>query len=135
MQELTREQHKDLSVASQKRVAGFDICSSRRDADAVIAQTAVSAALKPRAVLVGDDTNLLILLLYHCQQGVLYFMSEPKMSSSSSQRFLNMQEMCWVTMFATTSYLCMPCLTVVTTSRLSGVGKEVSLHLVQGSGS
>ncbi len=135
MQEPTREQHKDLSVSSQKRVAGFDFCSSKRDADAVIAQTAVSAALKPRAVLVGDDTNLLVLLLYHYQQGVLYFMSEPKTSSSSSQRFLNMQEMCWVTMFATTSYFVHAMLDCGTTSRLFGAGEEVSLHLVQGTGS
>lgn len=42
-----------------------------------------------RDILVVDDTNLLILLLLLYQQGELYFMSEPKKSSLSSCRLLN----------------------------------------------
>lgn len=69
--------------------AGCDIHNAQGDADVLIVQTAVTVAVKQRTVLVGDDADLLILLLHHYQQGELYFMSEPKSSSLQTRIFLN----------------------------------------------
>ena len=55
----------------------------------IIVQTALTIAVKQRTVLVGDDTDLFILLLHYYQQGELYFMSEPKSSSLQRCRFFN----------------------------------------------
>lgn len=60
-------------------LAQFDVHNAQGDADVLIVQAAVTATLKQRGVLVEDETDFLILLLYFHQQGELYFMSEPKM--------------------------------------------------------
>ncbi|KAK3894504.1 hypothetical protein Pcinc_001759 [Petrolisthes cinctipes] len=76
---------------------GFQVHNADGDADVLIAQTAVMAAKKHRTVLVGDDTDLLILLLHLYQCGELYFMSEPrKSSSSSSHKYLNIGRACGI---------------------------------------
>ena len=64
--------------------AGFEVFNVVGYTDVLIAQTAVTSALKQRTVLVGDETDLLILLLHLYQQGELYFMSEPKKSAFTS---------------------------------------------------
>ncbi|KAG1682202.1 hypothetical protein GQR58_011204 [Nymphon striatum] len=56
------------------------------DADVLIAQTAVEAANLNTTVLVGDDTDLLILLCHHFKPGRfdLYFQPEPKVNSKKN---------------------------------------------------
>ena len=101
------------------------------DADVLIAQTAVTSALKQRTVLDGDDTNLLILLLHLYQQGELYFMSESKKSASSSRRFLNIGNARNVLgVDVANNILFTHAMLGRDTSRVFGVGKRVSLHLV-----
>ncbi|KAG1697371.1 hypothetical protein GQR58_005968 [Nymphon striatum] len=57
------------------------------DADVLIVQTAVEAANLNTAVLVGDDTDLLILLCHHFKPGRfdLYFQPEPKVNSKKNR--------------------------------------------------
>lgn len=113
--------------------AGFDVHNAQRDADVLIVQTAVTVAVKQRTVLVGDDTDLLILLLHYYRQGELYFMSEPKSSSLQSRRFLNIGHARDVLSDDVSSNILFAhaILGCDTTSRVFGVGKGVSLCLVQ----
>ncbi|KAG1671837.1 hypothetical protein GQR58_016250 [Nymphon striatum] len=57
------------------------------DADVLIAQTAVEAANLNTTVLVGEDTDLLILLCHHFKSGRfdLYFQPEPKVNSKKNR--------------------------------------------------
>lgn len=111
------------------QVASFDIHNAQGDADVLIVQTAVTAALKQRTVLVGDDTDLLIILLHHYWQGELYFMSEPKSASLQSRRFLktgHARDVLGVTNNILFVHAWLGC---DKTSRVFGVGKGASLHL------
>ena len=50
------------------------------DADVIIVQKAVQSAQTRETILIGEDTNLLVLLCYYTTPELhpLYFMSEPK---------------------------------------------------------
>ena len=56
---------------------------SQADADLFIVQTSVESARRINTVLVGDDTDLLILLCYHTELDAfeLFFQPEPKANS------------------------------------------------------
>ena len=45
--------------------AGCEIHQARGDADVLIVLTALTSAVKQETVLVGDDTDQLVLLIYH----------------------------------------------------------------------
>ena len=54
------------------------------DADVQIVSKALQLAEKKNTVLVGDDTDLLVLLLHHCKSTKkIYFAPEPKKNSKS----------------------------------------------------
>lgn len=127
---LKNKQHFINLVGDGLQVASFDIHNAQGDADVVIVQTAVTAALKQRTVLVGDDTDLLIILLHHYRQGQLYFMSEPKSASLQSCRFLNTGHARDVLGEDVTNNILFvhAWLGCDTTSRVLGVGKGASLH-------
>ena len=56
---------------------------SKGDADVLIVKTAVDSAVTHPTVLIGDDTDLLVLLCYHrkADGSDLYFQLEPKANS------------------------------------------------------
>ena len=56
---------------------------ARGDADVMIAKTAVETSRSMDTVLIGDDTDMLVLLLHHCDLlgKALYFRPEPKPKS------------------------------------------------------
>ena len=103
---------------------------SQADADLLIVQTSVESARRINTVLVGDDTDLLILLCYHTELDAfeLFFQPEPK-ANSIKRRVWNMkvlkeklgQEVCSNMLFIHAILGC------DTTSRLYGIGKGVSL--------
>lgn len=132
---LSNDDNKHMLVEGLK-LAGFDVHNAQGDADVLIVQMAVTAALKQRTVLVGDDTDLLILLLHLYQQGELYFTS-PKKLPSSSHRFLNIEHARDVLGEDVSSNILFThaMLGCDTTSRVFGVGKGVSLRLVRESDS
>ena len=113
--------------------AGFEVHNAPGDADVLIVSTAVTVAMKKTTVLVGEDTDLLILLLHHYKQGDLYFMSEPKTATSQCRRYLNIRQARQVLPdYVSNNILFVHALLGCdTTSRVFGVGKGASLSLVK----
>ena len=70
-------------LADRLERAGCAVEQSRGDADTLIVMTAVKSAETFDTVLVGDDTDLLVLLCFHAKnvQKALYFRPEPKLNS------------------------------------------------------
>ena len=68
--------------------SGCRTLQAEGDADVLIVKTAVDSAVTHPIVLVGDDTDLLVLLCYHTKAdgNDLYFRPEPKANSSSRER-------------------------------------------------
>ena len=50
--------------------SGCQVFHAKEDADLLIVQKAVEAAKTTKTVLVGDDTDLLVLLLYYAELGI-----------------------------------------------------------------
>ena len=105
---------------------------SQADADPLIVQTSVESARRINTVLVGDDTDLLILLCYHTELDAfeLFFKPEPK-ANSIKRRVWNMkvlkeklsQEVCSNTLFIHAILGC------DTTSHLYSIDKGVLLKM------
>ena len=54
-------------ISSELRNEGCSTIACDGDADLIVAQTALSLAAKSTVTVIGEDTDLLVLLLYHCQ--------------------------------------------------------------------
>ena len=98
------------------------------DADLLIVKTAVESARMSTTVLVGDDTDLLVLLCYHASEDELYFRPEPKANARGTRVWLVKKakeqlgkEVCRNLIFLHAITGCN------TTSRLYGVGKATAL--------
>ena len=100
------------------------------DADLLIVRTAVESAQTKTTVLVGDDTDLLVLLCYHARQDGcdLFFRPEPKANARGTRVWLMKKvqeqlgkEVCRSLLFLHAVTGC------DTTSRLYGVGKAKEL--------
>ena len=63
--------------------AGCIVDHAKDDADVLIVPTTVASVLRNETVLIGDDTDLLVLLLPHAEMDALevFLKSEPKKSS------------------------------------------------------
>ena len=60
--------HSFIALLSQRlEQAWCEIHQARGDADVLIVQTALTSAAKQDTVLVGDDTDLFVLLIYHAK--------------------------------------------------------------------
>ena len=115
---LANTEKKKRFIAMLQRYLSESGCRTLQaegDADVLIVKTAVDSAVTHPTVLVGDDTDLLVLLCYHTKAdgNDLYFRPEPKANSSSREiRVWNMlkvkaefgQEVCC---------FCMPFLVVI----------------------
>ncbi|MES9879833.1 MAG: hypothetical protein ABW185_03030 [Sedimenticola sp.] len=111
---------------------GIEIKHAPGDADVLIVQTAVACSTTASTVVVGEDTDLLILLCYHTRPGEgydIYFKPESKMGTKKQQR-------CWdikMTQRVLGGDVCSHMLFVHavlgcdTTSRAHGIGKGVAL--------
>ena len=64
----------------KKNEAKLQAIQSSGDADVLIVQTAIRSAVTRPTVVIGEDTDLLILLLHHVNQGChrIFFTSEQK---------------------------------------------------------
>ena len=99
------------------------------DADVLIVKTAVESARERNTVLVGDDTDLLVLLCFYTRSDSfdLYFKPEPK--ANSRRRVWNMKkvkeqlgdDVCHDLLFLHAILGC------DTTSRVHGIGKAAAL--------
>ena len=65
-------------LAEKLEHTGCDVHHAHGDADLLIVQTAISSAARQDTVLIGDDTDL-VLLLYHAVdiQYKIFFKPEP----------------------------------------------------------
>ena len=66
---------------------GFKVLHSRDDADFFITKTAVRAATTKPAIVIGDDTDLLCLLVFHTHEGC------HQMTLSTSTKSWNIQHL------------------------------------------
>ena len=116
---------------------GIGVLHAGADADVLVVQTAVASAERHNTVLVGDDTDLLVLL---CSRQVdikydIYFRPEPKSNSQRISRFWNIKNVrsalgdhiCNNLLFAHAVLGC------DTTSRVFGIGKSVFLKKIKSS--
>ena len=79
-------------LSSYLQKIGCQTHHSQADADLLIVQAAVESARRANTVLVGDDTDLHILLCYYTEMSVeeLFFQPEPR-ANSTKRRVLNMK--------------------------------------------
>ncbi len=85
---------KFLSVlSSQLEEVGCSTSHANSDADVLIVKTAIRSSKIVNTVLVGEDTDLLVLLLYHADMDSkeLYFRPEPK-SNARNVRLWNIRK-------------------------------------------
>ena len=70
-------------LSSQFEEAGCLTAHARSDADVLIIQTAIQSSKTVNTVVVGEDTDLLVLLLHHAHMDgkELYFRPEPKQNA------------------------------------------------------
>jgi len=75
--------------------AGCEIHQARGDADTLIVETAVTSASTQETVLVGDDTNLLVLLIHHAKdtRHDIFFKPEPRRMSEKDNRCWNISRL------------------------------------------
>ena len=140
---MTTTMKKDQFLANRKNKQQFIFMLSRElekkncktyhasgDADLLIVQKAVHSATTSNTVLVGDDTDLIVLLCYHAklESHDLFFRPEPK-KNTKKLRIWNIkatkeklgQDICSNILFIHAFLGC------DTTSRLYGIGKGMSL--------
>ncbi len=110
---------------------GCQVHNARGDADLLIVTTALEAAIKTCTVVVGDDTDLLILLLYHmtAESCNIYLRPEPKQSMKKQLKVWNIRLVKGVlgNNICTNILFIHAVLGCDTTSRLFGIGKRVAL--------
>ena len=112
--------------------AKLQAIQSSGDADILIVQTAIRSAVKRPTVVIGEDTDLLIVLLHHINQDChrIFFISEQKSRSKGTTKHLDIkhiksklgQEICDATLLIHALLGC------DTTSRLYSIGKGVALQ-------
>ena len=131
---------KFISLLSQHlKQNGCVVKQSDADADLLIVQTTIDVAKehKKTTILVGDDTDLLILLCHHTAFDLtnLYFCPQTRSCSHKAQRCWNIallkntlgNEVSGLILFAHAILGC------DSTSRLYGIGKAQSLKLLRNS--
>ena len=69
--------------------AGYEIHQARGDTDVLIVQTSLTSAAKQETVLVGVDTDLLVLLIYHAKnvRHNFFFRPETRRASQKGNRW------------------------------------------------
>ena len=116
-------------LSSYLEEAGCTTTHARSDADVLIIQTAIQSSSTANTVVVGEDTDLLILLLHHANMDSkeLYFRPEPK-QNAKKVRLWNIK----ASKEKLGSRICPKLLFIHaitgcdTTSRLYGIGKTLS---------
>ena len=114
--------------------AGCSTDHASGDADLLIVQTAVNSARNNTTVLVGDDTDLLVLLCYHADLNShdIFFKPEPK-QNAKTRRVWDIKKT--KTLLGPNVYTNILFVHAVlgcdTTSRLHGIGKGVALKKIK----
>ena len=71
-------------LGSKLEIAGCTILYAKGDADTMIVKAVVECSLQINTIVVGDDTDLLVLLCYHCEFSSqdVFFQPEPKANTA-----------------------------------------------------
>ena len=112
-------------LAQDLESAGCQVCHATADADVLIVQKAVDSSELHDTILVGDDTDLLVLALYHSKPSghQLYFAPAPKKNSKQRVWDINQTKNDLGTFFCKHILFQHAILGCDTTSRLFGIGK------------
>ena len=119
-------------LANYLKTKGFDVSHAKGDADLLIVQTAIFSSKTQETVLIGEDTDLLCLLLHYSSEIVhpIYFKSEAKRGKEAKiwdiielKKALG-DDVCKSLLFAHAILGC------DTTSKPFGIGKTTSLKLL-----
>ena len=120
-------------LASVLDKEGCQVLNARADADVLIVQTAIKTAESQTTIVVGDDTDLLVLLCKHVPAAgyQIYFRPEPKVNSKTQPRCWDIrtlqqslgQHVCDIILFVHALLGC------DTTSRIYGIGKPMALKM------
>ena len=91
---LSNEQNKQrfiILLSQRLEQSGCEIHQATGDADVLIVHTALKSATEQETVLVGDDTDLLVFLIYHAKNvsHTVYFRPETKRSSQNGNTCWN----------------------------------------------
>lgn len=134
LKNVTNKQRFIVYLSDKLERAGCNIDHAKHDADVLIVQTAVASARIKDTVLIGDDTDLLILLLHHAELDAhdLFLAPEPRQSAKKtriwcikqSKEFLG-PDVCDHVLFIHAILGC------DTTSRLFGLGKGLAVRKIK----
>jgi len=134
LKNVTNKQRFIVYLGDKLERAGCNIDHAKHDADVLIVQTAVASARIKDTVLIGDDTDLLILLLHHAELDAhdLFLAPEPRQSAKKtriwcikqSKEFLG-PDVCDHVLFIHAILGC------DTTSRLFGLGKGLAVRKIK----
>lgn len=111
---------------------GCQVIHAAGDADLLMVQRTVVSAARCDSILVGDDTDLLVLLCYHGKDTIhnLFFRPEPKSNKKKASRSWNIKSTRERLGETVSNHL--PFIHAVlgcdTTSRLHGLGKRAALN-------
>lgn len=121
-------------LEEQLELSGCTTIHVEGDADLLIVQTAIQSARSVTTVLVGDDTDLLVLLCHHAELNAneLLFKPEPKQRSKTRKIWNIKKTKSSLGPDICTNILCVHAvLGCDTTSRLYGIGKGVALTKIR----
>ena len=95
---LSNKHNKQRSIAFLSQgleQAGCEIHQTRGETDVLIVQTALTSATKQETVLVGDDTDLLVLIIYHAKnvRHYVFFRPQTRRASQKGNRCWNIPAM------------------------------------------
>ena len=111
--------------------AGYSTRHAKGDADVMIVDTAITKARDQTTVLIGEDTDLLVLLLYHAEMDAkeLFFRPEPRQRDMTVRKLWDIKKTKTVLGRNVTSSILFvhALLGCDTTSRVHGIGKGIAL--------
>ncbi|CAC5414720.1 unnamed protein product [Mytilus coruscus] len=117
------------SLGQNKNSNGIETKYASADADVLIAKTTVESAILHQTILLGEDTDLLVLLLYYYNFGSMHFIFKPNHDKKTKSKIWDInktkgvlgQNMCKVLPIIHAISSC------DTTSKLYGVGTIATL--------
>lgn len=121
-------------IGEKLKDRGFKVVHCDGDADLMIVQTGVQAAKTQDTVVVGEDTDLLVLLCHHAdpESHRIIFRSESRQTSKQKKKVWNIQALKRDLGFETCKHILFghAILGCDTTSSLFGIGKAAVLKLI-----
>ena len=130
----TNKQHFIFLLSDELEKSGCKILHAKGDADLLIVQTALESAETSDTVLIGDDTDLLVLLCYHAAtEGHKVFLKQEPKQNALKRRVWDIREtkkrlgadICNNILFVHAVLGC------DSTSRIHGLGKAAALKKIK----